>query len=259
VAFLYSVLLKLLYPTSVALVLMAAAVVLGRRPALRRTCEAAALAVLLICGNACVNNALLRRLEQQYPAPQPLPNADAIVVLSGGVLEHAPPRPTLEIADAGDRVLYAATLFRQGKARSIICTGGVATGAIARRPAAEDMAELLVSLMVPPTAIVTEGGSANTAQHARNLCPLFENRGIRSVLLVTSALHMPRSIGTFRKTCPAVGFVPAPTDFRVTNDPPAAWYRDLQGVLPTPRSLLDFSDAAHEYLGIAYYRIRGWY
>jgi hypothetical protein len=62
----------------------------------------------------------------------------------------------------------------------------------------------------------------------------------------------------FRRACSAVQFVPAPTDFRATFEHPVAWYRQIVRLLPTPRSLLDFSDAAHEYLGIAYYHLRGW-
>jgi uncharacterized SAM-binding protein YcdF (DUF218 family) len=120
------------------------------------------------------------------------------------------------------------------------------------------MAELLAAVGVPATAIVTELESENTRDHAMNLCPLLTASQMKRVLLVTSAMHMPRSIGTFRHLCPAIDFVPAPTDFRAPDDVPVAWYRHAVSVVPTPRNLLDFSDATHEYLGIAYYRLRGW-
>jgi uncharacterized SAM-binding protein YcdF (DUF218 family) len=87
---------------------------------------------------------------------------------------------------------------------------------------------------------------------------MFDARRMKRVLLVTSALHMPRSVGVFRRVCPAVEFVPAPTDFRAPFDRSFTWYREGVRLLPTPRSLLDFSDAAHEYLGMAYYHLRGW-
>ena len=63
--------------------------------------------------------------ECRYRLPDPAPNADAILVLSGGLLDRVPPRQTIEVADAGDRVLYAAHLFKQQKAGLVICTGGV--------------------------------------------------------------------------------------------------------------------------------------
>lgn len=257
-AFLYSLLLKLLYPTSVTLLLLAAAALFRRRQATRRACQVLAVLVLLVCGNGCVVDALTRRLEGQYLPRDPVPHADAILVLSGGVLAKAPPRPSVEVSEAGDRLLYGAALFKQGKAPTIICTGNVATGGTARRPVAEDMAELLDVLGISSSAIVTETRSENTHDHALLVCPMLRQRGEARVLLVTSAMHMPRAVGVFRHECPAVEFVPAPTDFRAPYTPPMPWYRRSVALLPTPRSLLDFSDAAHEYVGIAYYTLRGW-
>jgi len=256
-AFAYSLLLKLLYPTSIALILLAASLVL-RGPRTRRTCQGLALAVLLVCGNGWLVGAITRELEGRFPPPDPVPTADAILVLSGGVFGKTPPRPSIEIGDAGDRLLYGASLFKQGRAPQIFCTGNVATGGIAPRPASEDMAELLTILGIPSSAIVTEVRSENTHDHAVELCPMLQSRGIDRVLLVTSAMHMPRAMGVFARGCPAISFIAAPTDFRVPYQVPTAWYRRATELLPTPRSLLDFSDAAHEYLGIAYYTLRGW-
>jgi len=69
---------------------------------------------------------------------------------------------------------------------------------------------------------------------------------------------MRRSLGVFRHSCPAVEYVPAPTDFRSVDGPPEPWYRQLARIIPTPRTLLDFADVAHEYVGILYYHLRGW-
>jgi uncharacterized SAM-binding protein YcdF (DUF218 family) len=257
-AFLYNLFLKLLYPTSIALMLLAAAALLKRRPLTRRACLVLAPLVLVVCGNGWLVAAMTRQLEGRFPPPDPVPTADAILVLSGGVFGKTPPRPSIEIGDAGDRLLYGANLFKQGKAPQIFCTGNVATGGIAQRPASEDMAELLTIIGIPPSAIVTEVRSENTHDHAVELCPMLQSRGIDRVLLVTSAMHMPRAMGVFARGCPAISFIAAPTDFRLPYRVPTAWYRQATELLPTPRSLLDFSDAAHEYLGIAYYTLRGW-
>jgi len=119
------------------------------------------------------------------------------------------------------------------------------------------MAEFLELLSLPEDAILTEGGSSNTHQHAVNLKPMFAERKIKTVLLVTSAMHMPRSMGVFRRECPDVEFIPAPTDFRVV-DRPLPWYRQLVGFIPTPSNLVGCNEMSHEYLGMAYYRLRGW-
>jgi uncharacterized SAM-binding protein YcdF (DUF218 family) len=186
-----------------------------------------------------------------------LPIADVILVLGGGTWPKILPRPTVEVAEAGDRVLYAAYLFRHGMAHRVLCTSGVATGGIASRPAAEDMAELLENIGVPPGAILKETMSSNTHEHAANLPALLKEHAFKRVLLVTSALHMPRAMGVFKRSCPGIEFIPAPTDFRVV-DVERPWYREIINLIPTPSSYVQFSETMHEYLGLAYYWLRGW-
>jgi uncharacterized SAM-binding protein YcdF (DUF218 family) len=256
--FLYSVLLKFLSPVSITLVLLIAAALFRRRPLLRRVSFTLALATLLICGNGWVVHRLVKSLEWRHLPLDPIPSADAIVVLSGGVQAAWRPRPTVELNESGDRVLYGAELFRRGHAPRIICTGDVGPGSLGRRPEAEDMAELLEMIGVPRENIALETKAKNTHEHAVNLCPTFQEQQIRRVLLVTSAIHMPRSLGVFQHSCPAVEYIPAPMDFRVTESMPAPWYRSAVSLLPTVNTLRDFNDATHEYIGMLYYRIRGW-
>lgn len=253
-----SLLLKLLYPTALAVVFLAAGVVFAKRRGVRLACSLVAAACLLICGNGTLGGELIRRLEARYPAPAPLPHADAILVLSGGVDARLAPRTTVEVGEAGDRVLHGARLYRQGLAPLVVCTGNVVKPGTGQRPTTDEMAELLASLGVPAEAILTEGGSGNTHEHAVNLCPVFASRGIRSVLVVTSAMHMPRAMGTLRRLCPSVTFTPAPTDHRWVEEARPGWYRRVEQAVPTPSNLVNFSDAAHEYLGLAYYQLRGW-
>lgn len=257
-AFLYSLLLKLLYPTSLCLLLLAATAVFRKRRILSRVCFGLAVAVLVVCGNGWLAGALTKHLEWQHLPPNPVPQADGILILGGGIVSRIPPRPTIEVAEAGDRVLYGAYLYRQGRAPRIICTGGIATGGVGVRPGSEDMAEFLEMLGIPKDAIITETKSTNTREHARNLYPLLQNRGFKRVLLVTSAMHMPRSVGVFKRLCPGIEFIPAPTDFQVAERIPAPWYHQLTDFIPTPRHLVAFSEVMHEYLGMVYYKMRGW-
>lgn len=258
IGFLYSTFLRLLYPTSIALLLLVGALLFHRRRVLARVCLGLGLAVLAVCGNGWVVHSMVRSLEWEHLPPDPVPNADAILVLSGGIHARSAPRPTVEVSEAGDRVLYGAELFRRGHAPQIVSTGDVGPGTIGRRPEAEDMADLMVMVGVPRSAIVLETKARNTHDHAVNLCPMFAERQIRRVLLVTSAIHMRRSLGVFRHSCPAVEYIPAPTDFRAIQRVPAPWYRVVAGFIPTPYNMVDFTDATHEYLGMLYYRLRGW-
>jgi uncharacterized SAM-binding protein YcdF (DUF218 family) len=254
VSILYSGLLSLLQPISVCVGLLVAAVILSKHPRWSRICLWGAVVILVVCGNRWVVESLVGKLERKYPSPSPLPKADCIVVLSGGTLARVPPRPTVEVADAGDRVIYAAHLFREGCAPLVICTGG---GSVPR-PAAEDMSDLLQFFGVPATNIWKELKARNTHQHAVNLYPLFNEHGFKHVVVVTSAMHMPRSMAVFRRGCPGIEFTAAPTDFRRTTAAGGHWYRLFLGVIPTAGHLLDFSDVLHEYLGIVYYKCWGW-
>jgi uncharacterized SAM-binding protein YcdF (DUF218 family) len=71
-------------------------------------------------------------------------------------------------------------------------------------------------------------------------------------------MHMPRSVGVFRHLCHGIEFIPAPTDFRITEEISQPWYRHLVALVPTPANLTQFSETMHEYVGMAWYRMRGW-
>ena len=257
-AFLYSVLLTCLTPTTPILILLVAAMAFRRRGRLARAMAAGALVILLVCGNGWVVGAMVRSLESASSPINPSASADAIVILSGGILPRVYPRTTVEVSDAGDRVLYGAELFRRQRAPRVIVTGNVSIGGLAARPEADDMSDLLERIGVPRMAILAERQAQSTHEHAVNLCPTFSELRIHRVLLVTSAMHMRRSLGVFRRSCPAVEYLPAPTDFRSVDGPPEPWYRQLARIVPTPRTLHDFGDVTHEYVGILYYHARGW-
>lgn len=250
--------LKLLDPTSVCGLLVLAAALLHRRKKLSHACLWGALAVLMICGNGWLVGGLTRHLEMKHLSPNPVPEADCLVILSGGILSATPPRPTIEVDQAGNRVLYGAHLFREHRAPWVVCTGGFLGGKTTGPSMAEEMAGLLQTLNVPASAIITETQARRTAQHAENLEPVFRERQFRKVLLVTSALHMPRSLGVFRHRYPGIEFIAAPTDFRGVNMPSAPFRREFTALIPSTANLHEFSLAMHEYLGIAYYKIRGW-
>lgn len=257
-SFFYRVFVGLIQPPSLCLLLLVAAACLKRHKVPNRICFWAAWIILFFSGNEWVVRGLAGHLEHEYLPTDSVPEVDCILVLSGGTLGRLAPRPTIEVDNAGDRVLYGAYLYRQRRAPYIVCTGGTATGEIVLRPAADDMADLLEVLGVPKEAIIKETKARNTHEHAINLHGLFTERGFKRILLVTSAMHMPRAMGVFKRLCPGIKFIAAPTDFRVTSEPAKPWYDVVISVIPTPHRLLDFSEALHEYFGIFYYRIRGW-
>jgi uncharacterized SAM-binding protein YcdF (DUF218 family) len=111
---------------------------------------------------------------------------------------------------------------------------------------------LLVEWGIPDAAIQVEGGSINTRENALFSHQLLARRGIGRIILVTSAIHMPRAAAAFRKA----GFdvVAAPADFQTGWGESSAMFRWI----PTAGALGGSSRAIREWLGLSVYRLRGW-
>ena len=109
--------------------------------------------ILWLCSTRYVALTLVKSLEWRYlPLPE-MPAADVIVVLGGGTESPQYPRPMVEVNAAGDRVIYAAELYKQGKGSFILVSGGNIPTLDARTTTpAEDMALLLDMLGVPADA-----------------------------------------------------------------------------------------------------------
>jgi uncharacterized SAM-binding protein YcdF (DUF218 family) len=252
----------LLYPLGLAVVFLVLALILHKHARLRKFALILALAILLVASNRWVSISLARSLEWRYLPQGEISPAEVIVLLGGGTDPASPPRPMVEVNGAGDRMLYAALLYRQGKAPVILASGGNIDffGSRPSTPAAE-MAAILELTGVPEQAIWLQPKSQNTYEDALYCAQILKEKGITRVILVTSAMHMPRSVALFEKQ--GIQVVPAPTDFSVTQD---SW-ADLTGanlpgqiiyLLPSTSSLSLTTNALKEYLGILAYRLRGW-
>jgi uncharacterized SAM-binding protein YcdF (DUF218 family) len=188
----------------------------------------------------------------EWPLPQvALPSRPAaLVVLSGGMLPGPDGRPVLA-ADSVVRTLHAAQLQRQLQPEWIVASGGPTPRVPGGGPIAAAMRDLLVQLGCPADRVLVEGESQTTYENATFTKRLLQRLHIGEVVLVTEAFHMPRALGVFRNAGLAV--VPAPCC-------PAA--RDLPGprsaLLPDPRSALTIQRVAHEWIGIAWYRWKGY-
>lgn len=218
------------------------------------TVLAVQLVVLYLAATPLVSGALVASLERVYPplAPAAAPQAEAIVVLGGIVGAAQPPRLDVELAGSVDRLRHAAKLYRAGKGRVLVLSGGVLPWLGSEVPEAKLMGDILAEWGVPRDVMLTETGSRTTHENARNTAQMLRERGMEDVLLVTSALHMPRAAALFRSR--GLRVTPAPTDIQVVegND------TTPMDLLPGAEALLGTTQALHEYLGMVYYRMRGW-
>lgn len=191
-------------------------------------------------------------LEQLYTyhPPETLPKADAIVVLGGSTASNRP--NWFEPFDRSKtiaRVDTAAELYKAGRAPLIIVSGAALEGSVSE---AQIMANSLRQQGVPSEAIILESESLTTYQNAIYTAQLLESHEIDKVLLVTSALHMPRSMGVFRKQQVDATPASSPPQIVVPDDPAFSFWLPSTHVLSASRSIVK------EYVGMLVYWLRGW-
>lgn len=253
--FLFKFLPLFVYPVGLVTILLifglVAMVRLRRRTAI--TAISAAVVILYISSIPIMAQALVRSLEYQN-LPQALPVVEAIVVLGGGTKSQTYPRSWVEVAEAGDRILYGSRLWLQKKAPFLVLSGG-RTSLLGEggRAESEDMAEIAEALGVNRISILQDPDSFNTYENAVNVQKILKLEKLNKILLVTSAIHMPRSLAIFKKL--GVEAIAAPTDFNAiqNSEPP-----NIFAFLPDADALKSATNALKEYLGIFTYRLNGW-
>lgn len=219
-----------------------------------------ALIVLVVASNSWVANGMVKSLEWQHLPPAELPEAEAIVILGGATRSAFYPRPAVDLNEAGDRVLHGAQLYRAGKAPVVITSGGRVDWRGGGASESADMAEILEFIGVPASAIRQDPESLNTYENAVNVRQILAQQGIQQVLLVTSAMHMPRALRIFQRQ--GIQAIPAPTDFQVSQgelaEPNSSWQAIVLGIVPDTQRLDTTTRALKERIGTLIYRLRGW-
>jgi uncharacterized SAM-binding protein YcdF (DUF218 family) len=227
----------LVKPSNLILLVAVAGVVFWRRP-LGRWCRRAA--VILIVAFALVPTAawLIRPLETRFPIPAE-GRVDGIVVLGGAELvtlseNYGQP----QFGSMGDRLLTFLTLAaRYPEARLVF--SGEREASVAR--------SVILGAGVDPGRVRFENGSTNTCENARATRSLVQPGASERWLLVTSSFHLPRAVACFRAADWEV--VAYPADFRRDSN---GFYWDLVS------NVEDLDLAVHEWVGLVYYRVRGY-
>jgi uncharacterized SAM-binding protein YcdF (DUF218 family) len=212
----------------------------------------ASLIVLAILGLSPVGNALMIPLEDRFPrwdATRGPP--DGIIVLGGAISpDVSAARDEVALNEAAERLTAAVELARRYPAARIVFSGG--SGALIYDEAAEApfALRLLEELGVPRARILLEDRSRNTVENAIFSKALIQPKAGERWLLVTSAHHVPRAIGVFRK----MGFPvePYPVDWRTRGAADA-----LRPFATVGDGLRRSDTAVREWVGLAVYWLTG--
>jgi len=232
------------YPLNASL-LLAACGVIAILLRLRRTGTglfAMAFLWTLLWSVPAASDGLRNSLEGQHAVVQEesLPAADAIVVLGGATRYRWLQRENVDPWElGGSRLAAGARAWLSGRAPIVILTGG--RGGRDASEAAR-MKTAIQRLGVPASVLVLEERSRNTEDNAANTARLAHQLGVRRILLVTSALHMPRAALLFRRQ-----------GFDVTPVPvPEGGHRETwrERWLPSPHALWRSGRALKEYVAL---------
>ena len=236
---------NLLLPSHLAALLIALGAITYLFPAVRsrgRFLFVLGAALFVIFSTGLVATFLIRPLEYRYPAvihPESFTDVEAIVVLTAYAVDDLSLSVNSRASSSvAFRVLEVARLFRESSAARVVVSGESLAAAV--------MSEMLIDIGVPASAVIVDGGANHTFDSAKRL---VEQLSGQRFFLVSSAGHLPRAIGVFRKE----GLIPiaAPTDYQLSR-------RVGPGFLAISPLHLQASDLAiNEYAGLLFYRVGG--
>jgi uncharacterized SAM-binding protein YcdF (DUF218 family) len=223
-----------------------------RYASLGRKLAMASLVLLATAGFTPLGNLLLYPLESRFPPWDPARGApDGIIILGGSIDEEISAAHGVPvIRSAADRLLAAATLARAYPDARIVFSGGSGNLIWNEQREADYASELLQSLGIAKARLTVERNARNTYENAEFTKAIAVPKNGQRWLLVTSAFHMPRSVGLFRKA----GFdvEPYPVDWRVGARSNILDFTNVAG------NGLSRTDAGvREWIGLFAYRISG--
>jgi uncharacterized SAM-binding protein YcdF (DUF218 family) len=248
----------LLSPTALLLLLLASGLVLlwfTRRQRAGKILVTVSFGWLLLTTSDLVIDAFNRPLEH-YPPLYPRAALDTalaaaekppriILVLGGGDVPdpHVPPND--QLSDSGlSRVVEGIRLLREVPGSRLILSGGYGRGV----KHADRLGAVATMLGVKPEEMELDRTAWDTEQEAANIA---QKIGHDPFLLVTSAFHMPRALGLFRKA--GTSPIPAPTH-HISIDSPGLQLLDF---FPDAQALDHFEAGMHEYVGMIWSKLRG--
>jgi uncharacterized SAM-binding protein YcdF (DUF218 family) len=241
-------------PLNILLVVAFAGALLtaGRHARLARRIAVLAGLALLLIGILPLGTWLIEPLEDRFPPPPADMAAPYGIVVLGGAIDDELGRARRQVIleEGAARLTESAALARRFPQSRLVYSGGSSSLTDSRTTEAADAGKLWVSLGVDPARIALEDRSRNTDENARFTRDLVHPDPAQVWLLVTSAYHMPRAMGLFRKA--GFNVLAYPVDYRS-----AGGWDDWRLNREASRGLRLFDVAVHEWIGLVAYRASG--
>ncbi|MDH4412807.1 MAG: YdcF family protein [Rhizobium sp.] len=206
------------------------------------------LLILFLTLYTTLGSVLLQTLEARFPRPERDPADIACMIVLGGAFETevTTARGGIDLNQAADRFVEALRLAIRFPEAKILVSGGDGSLSGAYEGDAAASTRYFEAFGIAPGRLIAETTSRNTDENAKNSRELLASSGLQPCLLITSAFHMPRAIGLFRKA--GVEVMPWPVDYRTAGNVTFA----LDFTQPSLNAQ-QMSTAAREWVGLAAY------
>ncbi len=193
---------------------------------------------------------LLLPLEGRFPPAPPPARVDGVIVLGGAIEPRiSAARGQTQINESGERLLALVELARLYPEARLVFTGGSGRLVDPDLREADYAVRLMERLGLPRDRVIYERDSRDTAENAVMTKANVNPRASETWLLVTSASHMPRAVGVFRRAGWTV--VPWPVDYASSGDD--GWRIGPAGL----EGMRRFTLATREWIGLVAYRVMG--
>jgi uncharacterized SAM-binding protein YcdF (DUF218 family) len=220
----------------------------------KKTALLLGLILFLFFGNQGIVYKIAYWWEPQPVKISELPDYELGIVLTGVANLEIEPKDRVYLNKGADRVLHTAQLYKLGKLKKILITGGTGKLLGEKFSEANELRKVFLLCGVPDSILILEPDSRNTRENA-----LFSKRVIDSLqlngtkLLITSAFHMPRAKGCFDKVDLKTTIFPV--DFNGSLNP--GWTPDVW-LIPSEKAFISWFTLIREWLGYCMYWLAGY-
>ncbi len=250
--FILSKLLASLITPIVWVIILLIAASFSKKVSRRRKLIVSGIIVLYFFSNQFICNEACRVWEYPFIKLNNDVTYDYAIVL-GGYSTFDTEFSRLKFIDAADRFVQSYQLYQQGRVKKLFLTGGSGSVLYQNETEADKVKDFLISLKVPEQDIIMEKASRNTHENALFTAEWLKKNdpGVRC-LLITSAAHMSRALGCYKRE--GVNVTPYTTD-RMTD--PRKYDPDKL-FIPNARSLTRWDSIIKEIVGNVAYKVVGY-
>ena len=212
-----------------------------------------AIVVFYVFSNGFILNAALRLWEWDKTS---LPQRAKVAVILGGYSSYNQELNQVEFSGSADRILVPFQLYQKGSLDQLILSGGSGELLEQTYSQQEKVAAFLYESGVPYGDILIEPKSRNTKENAEFTAHLIDSLKLKQdeLILVTSAIHMRRSVKCFEKV--GIQIYPYPVDFNSESMREKATFRYI--FIPDMAALEGWNHLLHEWVGCVTYWMMGY-